>query len=816
MKKATLHMIGNAHIDPVWLWQWPEGRQEVLATFRSALDRMNEYDDFCFTASSAAFYEWVEQADPAMFDEIRVRVAEGRWEIAGGWWIEPDCNLPGGESFARQALYAQRYFREKFGITARVGYNVDSFGHHAALPQLLKKSGLDYYVFMRPGPHEMGLPGRLFWWEADDGSRVLAFRIAFEYGSGPDDIEAHVRRCAGEIKAPLDEFLCFYGVGNHGGGPTIRNIEHIRRLAADPGLPRLAFSTTRRFFESVQARNGRLPVVHHDLQHHASGCYAAHSGVKRWNRRAENALLRAEKWAAVAGRAGSPGYAYPAELAHAWKTVLFNQFHDVLAGTSLEDAYEDAQNTYGEALAIADRTVHAAVQSIAWRLHVPVEDGVRPLLVFNPHAWPARLPVEMEVGGLQDGDGLATYGDGHGDGARTVPMQRVQSRATASGRSRIAFVAEVPPLGYRLFKIVPAAPAEPAPLQATPRSLENDRFRLTFDPDAGTLSGLYDKQAGVEVLAGPGARPVVLDDPGDTWGHNLFRFGPEVGAFRAERLRVTECGPVKAVLRVASTYGASRLVQDFTLYRDLDRIDVHVAVEWHEHFKALKLRFPLNVKHMKVTHEIPYGHIERSADGTEEVFQGWVDVSGTSRDREVDYGLSLLNDGKHSVDVNVRDIGLTVLRSPIYAHHIPVQPDAERDYAFIDQGVQHFTYSLYPHAGSWEQVATVRHAAELNQGPLALPAAFRPHGSLPPEGSFLAVDAGDVVVTALKKAEDGDDLIVRAYETAGRATRAAIRFPAWERTIDATFGPSEIKTFRLPADPALPAVEVNLIEDPLS
>src|SRR5215213_5171883 len=212
MTKKTLHMIGNAHIDPVWLWQWQEGFHEVKATFRSALDRMKQYDDFIFVASSAAFYEWVEKSDPAMFAEIQQRVREGRWQVVGGWWIEPDCNIPSGESFVRHGLYGQRYFREKFGVMARVGFNVDSFGHAGTLPQILLKSGIPYYTFLRPMPHEKSMPSRLFWWEADDGSRVLTFRIPFEYLSWGKEIDDHVARCAAEIKAPYDEGMSFYGV----------------------------------------------------------------------------------------------------------------------------------------------------------------------------------------------------------------------------------------------------------------------------------------------------------------------------------------------------------------------------------------------------------------------------------------------------------------------------------------------------------------------------------------------------------------------------------------------------------------------------
>ena len=227
MKQTKLHMIGHGHIDPVWLWRWPEGFQEVKATFRSVLDRMNEYDDFIFTCSSAAFYAFVEENDPEMFAEIRRRVREGRWVIVGGWWVEPDCNIPGGESFVRQGLYGQRYFHSRFGVIARTGFNPDSFGHAATLPQILKKSGMDFYTFMRPGPHEKGLPGRLFWWESNDGSRVLAFRIPFEYLTWSGDIEKHVRKCEGEAKEPFNEIMCFYGVGNHGGGPTKIGRAHV-------------------------------------------------------------------------------------------------------------------------------------------------------------------------------------------------------------------------------------------------------------------------------------------------------------------------------------------------------------------------------------------------------------------------------------------------------------------------------------------------------------------------------------------------------------------------------------------------------------
>jgi alpha-mannosidase len=811
LKKRKLHMIGNAHIDPVWLWQWQEGFHEVKASFRSALDRMKEYPDFTFVASSAAFYEWVERSDPAMFAEIQERVKEGRWGIVGGWWVEPDCNIPAGESFVRHGLYAQRYFKEKFGVTARTGFNVDSFGHAGTLPQILKKSGLDYYVFLRPMPHEKGLPSRLFWWQSDDGSRVLTFRIPFEYLSWGKDVEAHARRCADEIKEPIDEFMCFYGVGNHGGGPTIANIENIHHLDADPEFPaHLVCSTPEAFFRAVETKAWTLPIVQSELQHHASGCYAAHSGIKRWNRLAENRLLSAEKLSVAAAAWSNETPCDQSEFGRAWKNVLFNQFHDIMAGTSLEAAYDDARDTYGEALTVAGRALNHATQSIAWKINIPAEENTRPLVVFNPLTWAVKANVEIESSRLKPEMVLID------DSGNVIPHQAAQSTTTA-GRSRLCFTADLPALGYHTYRLLLASDSvqnrQPT-IEASDHVLESDHFYLEFDDVTGCIASLRDKREQVEVFSGPAALPVVLDDPADTWGHNVFKWDKVEGTFQAESVWLAEHGPVKSVIRVTSRYGSSKLIQDFAMYPDRQQIDVSVMVDWHEQLKMLKLRFPVNVKFMKVTYEIPYGYVERFANGEEEPGQSWVDVSGVSRDKEIPYGFSLLNDGKYSLDVNVRDIGLTVLRSPAYAHHIPAVLEPGGNYAFIDQGTQHFRYTLFPHAGSWESAGTVQHAAELNQPPISLFATFHPEGTLLQADSFLTVEPESVMVTVLKQAEDGDGLVLRAYETYGAAAHATIRLPKLGRVIEAKFGANEIKTFLIPQDPAKPLMETNLLEWP--
>jgi len=810
--QPQLHLVGNAHIDPVWLWRWTEGYHEVRATFQSALDRLREDPDFIFTASSAAFYEWIENSAPAMFAEIRQRVAEGRWELAGGWWVEPDCNIPAGESFARHALLAQGYFREKFGRRARVGFAPDSFGHNASLPQLLRLSGLNYYVFMRPQPHEKTLPGRLFRWQSPDGSALPAYQIPYEYCTWGRELDHNLERVAAELVPPAAALMFFYGVGNHGGGPTRENLASLHRLQGRADLPRLMFSSPERFFDALDGADGasdELPVVQGELQHHARGCYAAHSGVKHWNRQAENLLLAAEKWAAW-GQI-SAGQAFPAvELRRAWKALLFNQFHDILAGTSLEAAYADVRNALGEAMAVAQRAQNAAAQALAWQIDIPDLPGSQALVAFNPHAWAVRSGLELEVRGL-NGDELLL--DAH---SREIPYQWVQPQASAGWCRRISFLADLPPLGYAVFRLVPrpvnTAGAALALRQASDTVLENEHLRLEIDPWSGAIAALLDRRSGLELFTGLAAYPLVIGDPSDTWSHGVDRFDALVGEFTAVSIRLVENGPVKATIRASSRYQASTLVQEFTLYRELAQIDVRVTVDWREQFKMLKLHFPLRLEDALATAEVAFGAQARPTTGEEEPCQAWVDVSGRAGPERQLYGLSLLNDAKYSYDVDGSAIHLTVLRSPVYANHLPLVPDPLGDYAFIDQGMQEFHYTLLPHPGSWQTAGTVRRAAELNQ-PAWLQAATVHPGPRLLSGSFMAVEPENVVVSAFKRAETRPGWVLRAYETAQRPAAATFHLPGLGRELAAAFGPAEIKTFFVPDDAALAVSEVNFLEE---
>ncbi|WP_205315666.1 alpha-mannosidase, partial [Nonomuraea lactucae] len=815
----TLHMIGNAHLDPVWLWPWQEGYQEARATFWSAIHRMEEYPDFVFTCDQVVLLAWVEESDPELCARIKERVAEGRWALTGGWWVEPDCNMPSGESFVRQGLYGQRYLKEKFGVTATVGMNVDPFGHHAMLPAILRGQGMDSYCFLRPGPHESELPGTLFWWEAPDGSRVLAYRIPFEYCSPPGEVAGQAEKALGQLDRSLGELMVFYGVGNHGGGPTRANIDSIHRYDRMGTYGELVMSSPRRYFDEVGKRLGEsglagLPVWRDDLQHHAAGCYSSHSGVKAWQRRAQAAVLSAERWAAMAGHDAR------AELERAWKQVLFNQFHDVLPGSAIEPAYDDARDQLGEAVAISKRIIARAHNVIARDVRIPEEPGTSPVIVFNPHPWPVATHVEMQYG-LAPGGVHVVDADG-GD----VPSQPTQSVATTDDRRRGAtvFRAEVPALGYRLYRMRPGPPARRASrLSATASGpagtfrMENDVLRVEIDPVTGWLTGLLDKRTGADLVAGAmGEHTQICADPTDTWGHRVVSYDWPGEPMTTTAVVLRESGPLRARLRVERAWGRSTMTEEFLLGEDDDAVEVRVTLDWRERAHLMKLRFPVAVECPVATYEIPFGHLERPIDGAEEPAQSWVDLSGTVGG--VPAGLAVVNDAKHGYDVSPltpgrsHSIGITAVRSPVYAWHDPRQLDPAGHYSHQDQGLQRFRYLLVPHGGDWRSAGLTRRAALLGSPVRAMLESFH-DGPLPPARGFVDDGAGQVMVTAVKCHEDlPGDLVVRAVETTGRAATLSLDLALAGVRLTADFGPSQIRTFRVPLENPLAAVETDLIE----
>lgn len=785
---SKIYLIGNAHLDPVWLWRWKEGFSEVLATYRSALDRMKDFDDFKFTSACAVYYEWIERIDPDMFEEIKQRIKEGRWNIVGGWYLQPDCNIPDGESFARHALIAQRYFKEKFGVTAKTGYNVDSFGHNAALPKILKASGMDNYVFMRPSYEEQNRTETLFAWESDDGSRVSAYRIPWFYNFDLGRME-----CFGKLKEKAEkenmDFMAFYGVGNHGGGPTIALIDAVNKLDIDD----MEYSTPDEYFDGIDIE--KLPILKDELQHHARGCYSAESFVKAANRRCEQNLLAAEKMCIMAREL--TGDKYPAKkLKRAWKNVLFNQFHDILCGCCVKKAYEDAAYLYGETMSVTEQAMNTAMQKIAWNIDTLGSETLpsykmhtnwkiwehevlgTPIVVFNPHAWSVRevISVNQDAAKMTDKDG------------NEIAFQKVRGDQTnENDKYHTAFVAQIPAMGYTVYRLFTEKESEKAfekELIATDYTLENSKIMIEFDKRTGDICKFYDKEKKRYIIDKPCSAVLIDDTDCDTWAHNKKSLGETVGMFDTPEFKVIEDGSVRATVRVTAKYGKSILQRDYSIIPNSDEVRVNVKVDFHEKHKVLKFVFPMTDE--QVTAKIPYGSITRTGYTGEEPCGSWI-ASGN---------LCIANNSKYGYDTEDGMMRMSMLRSAIYADHYG---NRDEFCEFMEQGISEFKYSVFPFKSSAEAERT---ASELNFAPMHIMGSFH-KGKLPEEMSCIECENDNIIVTAVKQAEDNDEIVIRAYEANGENTNAKMKLFGDE--ISADFAHNEVKTLS-------GGKEVNMLE----
>lgn len=815
----TIKLIGNAHLDPIWLWRWQEGCAEVLQTFRSALDRLKEYNDFVFTCSSAAYYKWVEEIDPQMFEEIRVMVKKGRWVPVSGWWVQPDCNMPSGESFARQALYSQLYYYEKFGITCKTGYNVDSFGHNAMMPQLLRQGGMDYYVFQRPGKHENDqLPENLFWWDSADGSRILTYHIPDGYAAnGIEALNRRIDETNERAEKAGHGLMLFYGVGNHGGGPTRGDIEYLRENLEREGYNDLEFDSPDGYFEDILNELIDLPSWNDEFQHHASGCYSATSLVKALNRKAENVLAAAEKWDTLSSIVTE---AKPStkEFEKAWQKVCFNQFHDIMCGCSIMEAYEDVKESQGYAMNIANESYNNAVLRISRKIDTWIEgvsDPVfeerhfsgadsgfpRPVVVFNPHSYEVELPVRTyhPSKAVTDSDG------------NEVLFQNIRSSRSNDNHLDTLFVAKVPPFGYATYwlEIDGEARAEKELSGEQNFFMENEFMTVELDSETGYIKSLTDKKSGVE-YAGDNflAIPTVINDEStDTWAHMVFKFHEVKGLMELVSIERVENGALRSVIRTKHKFGDSYLTQDFILAKGQKTLRVDCKAMWQEKFTMLKFAFPVGGEKEVSTYEIPCGFIKRPCNGEEEPALNWADLTVNKDGKRV--GISVMSDSKYSYDCPGAELRLTALRNVIFADHYSDRPAA--DFNFTDEGLNRFSYGIYLHEGEAEESDIVKEAHLFNNNIVAVPESYH-KGELSQKDCFLYTNLDNVVITALKRCEDGSgDLIVRLYETKGiESSRGYIMSKLFDNGFWYDIGKHEIKTFRI--DRETNVTEVNFLE----
>ena len=775
---ASAHRVvaaGHAHIDSAWLWPLRETVRKCARSFSTAVSLMDEYPEYKFVCSQAQQHAWMKESYPSLYERMRKKAASGQFEPVGSMWVETDCNVPSGESLARQLIYGKRFFLEEYGVETHDVWLPDVFGYSAALPQLMKLAGIEWFLTQKISWSDTNtFPHHTFWWEGIDGTRIFSHFPPSDTYNGDVSVREllHATR---NFKDHGHARMSLYpiGFGDGGGGPTREHIERTRLSGDLEGLPRVAFGGVRDFFEAAVADAEELAtwVGELYLEYHR-GTYTTQARVKRGNREGELSLREAELWSSLSG------IDYPAgEIETAWKTLLLNQFHDILPGSGIHWVYRDAERDHAGILKTATAIIDDAAGDIAAR--VDATGLSRPVVVFNALSH-ARVAEVVEI-----------------DGA----LRQVT----------------VPALGYA---VVDAAGADARSRDevavtelATGGRLDNNHLSVEWDGD-GLLTSVWDKEAMREVIA-PGQRANLfqlhVDRPihYDAWDIDRFYLDARVDVTDADTVEIVERGPLRAVVRVTRSFGSSTVEQLMSLEAGSRRLDFRTTVDWHERHRLLKVAFPVDVHSPRATYEIQFGHVERptytntSWDWArfEVCAHKWADLA------EPDYGVALLNDCKYGYDIHGNVMRLTLLRSP-------TSPDPE-----ADQGAHEFTYALYPHPGDLRSGGVIQSAYELNS-PLRV---VIPDGrattraSCPASASLLTVDRPGVIVEAVKRAEDSDGLIVRMYEAYGqrqqtrlelsRPIAAATVVDLLERDLEPlepegtsvalSFRPFEIKTIKL-------------------
>jgi alpha-mannosidase len=752
---GRLALTGHAHLDLAWLWPLEETRRKARRTFASVLGLMDRYEDFTFNQSSAQVYEWVERDAPELFERVGERVAEGRWELVGSSWTESDCQVTGGESFVRQLTYGQRYFEEKFGLRSAVAWLPDVFGFSPAIPQLLRGAGITgFFTYKLNWSETNRFPHDLFLWEGIDGSRVVAHSFenpGTDYNGDitPRDLHGTWSNFKGKRYHP--ESLFSFGWGDGGGGPSEKMLENYDRLKDFPAVPRLRMARVDDFFASLPQDGLPTWVGELYLELHR-GTFTTQGKVKRLNREAEHRLLEAEAFATLAALGGAE---YPAEVfERLWKTLLLNQFHDILPGTSISEVYEDThrqlEETVGGAEGLRDKALHRLVQQTG---AADVESTVAVAnAALHPRPLTVLLPVDSEVA-VANGEPLAT--------------QRTSEGLLVHAPDR-----EVPGLGWTSLSLrrETSGASLPGPASGVEAGelgggafIENGILRAEITAD-GALGRVYDKEARREVLDGRGNLLWAYADKPPSWDawdiHGDYEMeGEEVSG--AERVEVVEDGPLRAAVRVERGWRGSRITQTYRLLSASRRLDVETHVDWHERQVLLRALFPVGVRSHEATYETMYGvakrptHRNTSWDATrfEVCAHRFCDLS------EPGYGVSLLNDCKYGHSARGNVLGISLLKSPLY-------PDP-----LADEGEHRFTYSLFPHPGDWTEAGVAREAFSLNS-----PLLVAVNEGAPSEYGFVAAEGVELAFGSLKRAEDGRGVILRLYEPHGARGPATLHF----------------------------------------
>lgn len=801
--KPTLHLICNAHLDPVWQWRWEEGCAEALSTFAVAVRLLREHPALVFNHNEAVLYHWVLDHDPALFREIQDLVRAGRWCIAGGWFLQPDANLPDTESLIRQITVGRRFFRRHFGVEPRVAYNFDSFGHTGGLPQILRHCGYHLYIHMRPQANDLALPSDLYRWRGLDGSEVLALRIAV----GLYHTERHNLRARLEAGVALALQLerdvpVFWGIGDHGGGPTRDDLATIDAFAARETRVMVRHSTTEQLLDALDPIGRKAPVVDGDLQRVFTGCYTSLARIKRAAVRSLAGLVQAEALGAAAWwQTGQP---FPHEtFAAAWRDHLFNDFHDILPGSCIEPAEQDALSLYGKVTDTFRRLRLAATVALNRgphrSLYLPVT-----LLNANPSA--PRVPVEVEA--MLDLRPKWT-GRWHFElltlDGQPVACQEEQPEALLpfnGWRRKVTFMADLPALGIRHYRleVIEGDPVHPEAAPALDHRL---------DAATGLVTSIRPPNGG-ELVGAPLPQALVVADTADSWGTGRSSYREIVGRFDpvAGSVRKIESGPIRTIHESEHRYDRSRLVLQVVAYADWPVIELRLRVHWHQERQRLKLAFPTRLRPQSALAEVPGGALRRPADGQEHVHRRWLVLEDSVAGCPA--ALGLVHDGCHGFDILDGEVRLSALRSAAYCHEQGFDLAERPARKFMDQGVHEIRLLVTVGPPQTVRAAVSGLADWLCAPPVAyahLPIGERDARVEPGARSLLELHPTQIRMLACKPAEDGTALVLRLQETSGASTRATLRIAGMAQPAALEFAPFEIRTLRIERDGTVRGVD---------
>jgi alpha-mannosidase len=855
-----LVLVCNSHIDPVWLWPWEEGLAATLSTFRAAADLCEEFESFVFCHNESLLYQWVEEHEPALFARIRRLVRERRWHVMGGWYLQPDCNLPSGESLVRHVLVGKRYFLDRFGVEPRVAINFDPFGHTRGLPQILAKSGYRGYLFCRPDRSWLDLPADDFAWVGYDGSTVLAHRAIEHYNSELGKARARVEQWLA-AHANAERGLLLWGVGNHGGGPSRQDLHAIASLRQE--RPDAVHGTPEDYWDMLPPASS-LPRWDRDLNPWAVGCYTSMATVKQAHLRLERGLFGAEAMMANAALQGL--LLYPrTELASALEDLLFCQFHDILPGEGIAAVERAALARLGHGMEIVGR-LRAKAFFAQLQGQPRTVDGEYPIFVYNHHPYEVDHLASCEFQPPEPNTDRTTFWQPQltGPDGREVPVQleKESCNIQTDQRKRIVFRARLAASAMTRFScrlvnarrgetaappgpcgtaVPPSSPggfgAASSPVRDSaldgipgglPRTFQSDRSIVEIDPATGLLSRYT--VDGVARIAGPAFRPIVLCDTADPWGMKVRGFRDLVGEFslmsprdaasfagvsvpELAPVRVIESGPVRTVVEALLGFGRSAMALRYKIPADGAELEIEALVSWFERDRFLKLSVPTAFAGGTTMCEAPYGAEMVEREGEELVAHRW--MAALASDRL--HALTLISDSTYGFDVSGGEIRLSLLRAPAYAGHPvdEVTPIVRQDRfePREDQGLHRFRFWLNAGAADTRLDEVAREAAVRNDRPMALNA-FPPGAGDPPRPG-LVVEGRAISVGALKLAEDSGDLVVRLFEPTGRGRTASIRVPALDLSFDVALGPFEIRTLRIvPAGPARTAEPALTVGQP--